>query len=108
MVLETIIPVIDLISTLGFLAATAIAVQNYRDTELERTFWASFALVSFAGCLWMGLVTVEWLGISGELMDTLSTSLQAIVIGVFSIGTIGTLAVVDDLKQSQTEMRKRR
>lgn len=94
--------------TLGFVVAVGIGVQNYRDTDLERTFWATFVLVAGTGALWMGLVTVEWLGIQGALVDSLSTSLQAIVVGVFAIGSIGTMAVVQDLKDSQRETERQR
>ena len=108
MVLAGLIPVVDAIATLGFLVAAVVGAANYRDTDLEQTFWAVFVGVSAAGFLWMSLVTVEWLGIQGAVMDSLSTSLQSIVIGVFSIGAIGTMAVVQDLKRSQAETERRR
>src|SRR6056297_1287211 len=97
---------IDLLATLAFLVAAGIGVKNYQDTDLEQTFWATFVLVSIAGFTWMSLVTAEWAGISGALMDALSTSLESIVIGVYSIGSIGTFAVVQDLKESQAKTVK--
>ena len=76
MVSEAIIPLIDAIATLGFLAAAAIGALNYRDTDLERSFRAVFLSVSPIGSLCMVFVTVEWIGCQGSLKDTLSTALQ--------------------------------
>jgi methyl-accepting chemotaxis protein len=108
MVHATLIPIVDALATIGFLAAAGIGIANYRDTDLEQTFWAVFVGVSVTGAIWMGLVTVEWVGIQGALMDSLSTSLQSIVIGVFSIGAVGTMAVVQDLKRSGAETERQR
>jgi len=108
MVLESVIPFVDLVATAGFFVGAGYGYLNYRDTDMERTFWATFVLVAVSGGIWMGMVSVEWFGISGALMDTLSTSLQAIVVGVFAIGLIGTFAVVQDLKSSQAETVQQR
>lgn len=105
---EGIIPLFDVVGTIGFLVAAVIGVRNYRETDIERTFWGIFTLVAAGGFLWVGLVSIEWFGIEGETMDALSTSLQAVVVGVFSAGSIGTLAIVQDLKDSRADVREQR
>ena len=103
MPLEAVIPVFDLIGMLGFLIAMVIAVQNYRSAEFEQVFWLGYVLTATLGALWLGLVALEWLGIQRVLLDVFSTSLQAVVIGVFAIGAIGSRAIVEDLKASHVE-----
>jgi diketogulonate reductase-like aldo/keto reductase len=41
MVVEAVLPLVDAVATLGFVAAAGIGVRNYRDTDLERTFDAA-------------------------------------------------------------------
>ena len=104
MPLEAVIPVFDLIGMVGFLVAVIIGIRNYRTTEFEKIFWFAFIFAAALGAVWLGLVTLEWLGIRSVLLDLFSTSLQAVVIGVFAIGTIGTRAIVEDLKASRSEI----
>lgn len=108
MVLEAFIPLFDFVGMVGFLVALGIGVRGYRDSDFERLFWLAFSFASGLGAVWLGLVTLEWLGIQSVLLDVLSTSLQAVVVGVFAVGSLGTLAMVEDLKASHSETERRR
>ena len=107
MAYETFIVLSDVIGTIGFLIATAIGIQNYRLTDVERPFWLAFSVTAALGAIWLALVTAEWLGFSSELLNSISTSLQAVVIGLFTIGVIGTYTLVRDLKRSHMETAHR-
>jgi len=103
MVGNAAIAAFDAVGTIGFLYAAGIGIQNYRNEEVERLFWLAFAFTAGGGGVWMALLTIEWIGISSALMDQFTTALQAVVIGLFAVGVIGTNLVVRDLKQSRSE-----
>lgn len=104
---ETLIPLFDLVGTAGFLAALVLGVQNYRETDLFRPFWLAFSVTAALGAVWLGLVTLEWLNLSSDLLDVFSTSLQAVVIGLYAIGVIGLYTVVVDLERTRQETAHR-
>lgn len=104
----TLIPLFDFIGMIGFLVAFGVGLHQYREAAFEQIFWLAFVFVAALGVLWLGLVTLEWLGIQSTLLDVFSTSLQAVVIGVFAIGSIGTLALVEDLKASHSKTKQER
>ena len=104
---ETLIPLYDAIGALGFLAAMGLGIRNYRRGGVERPFWLAFVATAGLGALWLTLVSVEWLGYSSQLLDEFSTSLQAVVIGLYAVGVLGTGVVVTDLRQSRQETAQR-
>jgi len=103
LVYTSIVPLFDLVGTVGFLIAVALGIQNYRTTDIERPFWLVFTFTAGLGGLWLALVTVEWVGINSALMDLFTTSLQAVVIGLFAFAVVGTFSIVQDLKASRLE-----
>jgi signal transduction histidine kinase len=107
-VFSGIIAAFDLVGTIGFLVAFAIGLRNYRETDVERPVWLAFSFTAGLGAAWMALTTVEWFGINSALMDLFNTALQAVVIGLFAVGVVGTFAVIGDLKRSRAELRRER
>lgn len=108
MTIDSLIPAADIIGAGGFLTAAYLGLLNYRDTHAERVFWLVFVFTSLLGALWLSLVALEWLNVTPELLDALSTSLQAVVIGLFAVGTIGARSLVEDLKASNRRAAKQR
>lgn len=108
MEIDTLIPLADAIGASGFLVAAYIGVRNYRDTHAERVFWMMFTFTSLLGALWLSLVALEWMNVTPEVLDVLSTSLQAVVIGLFAVGTVGARSLVEDLKASNEQAKRRR
>ncbi|WP_380676267.1 sensor histidine kinase [Salinigranum sp. GCM10025319] len=108
MVFSGFVAAFDLVGTIGFLVAFGIGLRNYRETDVERPVWLAFTFTAGLGVAWMALTTVEWLGVSSALMDLFNTALQAVVIGLFAVGVVGTFAVIGDLKRSRAELRRER
>lgn len=108
MEINSIIPIFDFVGALGFFVAFILGVQNYYRSDVDRIFWLAFSFTSGLGTIWLVLVGVEWLGFYSVILDIFSTSLQAVVIGLFAIGTTVTLVIVDDLKASLSELERQR
>lgn len=107
MLYDAVIPVFDAIGTIGFLFAVGIGIRNYQRRTIERPFWLAFTLTAAMGSLWLALVTLEWLGVSSQLLDLFSTSLQAVIIGMFAVGVIGSYVIVEELKGARKETLQR-
>lgn len=108
MVLEWLIPLADAIGAAGFLVASYLGFRNMRGAHVAGSFWLAFTLTAVLGSLWLTLVAVEWLAVAPTLLDALSASIQAVVIGVFAVGTIGTRTIVDELLQATTTATRQR
>lgn len=104
---HALIPFYDLVGALGFLVAAWYGLANYRNSDVERPFWFVFTLTSVNGALWLGLVSAEWFGFRSVLLDQFSTSLQAVVIGLYALGVVGAHVIVGELGRSQFEVEKR-
>lgn len=104
---EFLIPLFNFIGMIGFLLATGIGAVNFLRSDIEQPFWLAFVITASLGALWLGVVTIEWLGISSDVMDQFSSSLRGVIIGLYAFGVIGTFVFVGELSQSQREVDKR-
>ncbi|MFC4549026.1 MULTISPECIES: methyl-accepting chemotaxis protein [Halorussus] len=95
--------VFDVVAVVAYVVAIAYGLRNYRLGGVEASFWTNFAFASFLGLLWVSTVSLEWLGIEGELLDVIGVSLLAVTTGVFAVAATGSLAVVEDLKTEKRE-----
>jgi methyl-accepting chemotaxis protein len=93
----------DLVATVAFAGATVLGARNYRDTDLESGFWINFTFGAALGMLWTSAVLLEWLGVSPTMMDALSVMLLGTTVGVYAVGSTGTMAVVDDMEEATAE-----
>ncbi len=103
---ESIIPVFDAVGALGFAVAAWLGVRSYGEADVERPYWLAFSVTSGLGALWLALVTLEWLGFSGALMDEFSTSLQAVVVGLYAVAVVGSHGAVQNLAETRRETQK--
>lgn len=104
---EAVIPLFDFAGMIGFFLALGMSIQNYRRRDVERPFWLAMSLTAALGCAWLLLATLEWRGISSALLDQFSTTLQAVVIGLYAVGVIGTYAIAQELKRSRIQTSQR-
>lgn len=104
---NSLIAVFDAIGAAAFLAAACVGAYNYRNSDLERSYWLAFSVTSMLGSIWLALVALEWLSFSGALLDEFSTSLQAVVIGLYAFAVVGIYGAVHDLRRLRRETEKR-
>ena len=100
---EAVVSLLDFGATVGFLVAVGIGLQQTRDQGIDQLFWLVFIFTTGLASVWMALSTIEWIGIQSTVMDLFTNTLQAVVIGSFGVGVIGTHVVVQNLKQSRAE-----
>ena len=98
----------DILGMVGFLLAAAVGLANYRDADFERPVWLVFVFTSVLGAVWLGLVALEWSNVQSALIDQFSTTLQAVVIGLFAVGVVGTLAIVQPLRATHERADRQR
>lgn len=108
MIPDVPIALFDLVGMAGFLLAAAIGLANYRTATFERPFWLVFAFTSTLGAVWLALVALEWSAVQSSLLDQFSTTLQAVVIGLFAVGVVGTLAIVQPLREAHDRAERQR
>ena len=94
---------LDFVAALGFGGATVYGYLNYRDTDVQSGFWANFSFGALLGFMWTSAVLLEWIGFLPSIMDPMSVTLLATTVGVYAVGSTGTMAVVDDMEEAQSE-----
>lgn len=107
MISNEFIALFDVVGAFGFLCATVFGAVNWHRGDVDRPFWLAFTVTAGLGSLWLSFVAIEWLQFSPTVMDRFSTSLQAVIIGMFSLSVIGTYPLVDALEQSRRKTTQR-
>lgn len=84
----SLIPFLDFIGFLGFMAASIYAYKNFQGTKSISSVWILFLISMVFAAAWSLMVSLEWFGVYPTILDEAEESIFPIVITLLAVFSI--------------------